>query len=92
MALDPFFQSLWGTIPNLGRAHRPAPVEPVPEAEEALAPVQEEKAKPKAAKLSGPKWEQDAVGFNEDTPVSVLLDLLGRRVRVVLEAESVAAA
>lgn len=75
MPLDPFFKPLGGMVPNLGRIYRPPPKETVPVEEAPPPPVQEEKAKPKAAKLSNPKWEADKVGFNEETPISVQLDL-----------------
>lgn len=73
---DPFFKPLGQMVPKLGRAFRPKPEEAAPmEADAPPPPVAEEKPKPKAAKLSNPKWEADKVGFNEETPISVDVEL-----------------
>lgn len=75
MPLEPFFKPFGQMVPNLGRVYRPAPKESAPVEAPPPPPVVEEKAKPKTAKLSNPKWVADKVGFNEETPISVQLDL-----------------
>jgi outer membrane protein OmpA-like peptidoglycan-associated protein len=76
MNSDPFFKPLGQMVPKLGRAFRPKPEEAEPmEADAAPPPAAEEKAKPKAAKLSNPQWDADKVGFNEETPISVDVEL-----------------
>lgn len=76
MKHDSFFKPLGEMVPKLGRAFRPAKVDdavpfdaPPPE----KAPEPEKKKKP--ASLRNPKWETEKVGFNEETEISVEVEL-----------------
>ena len=87
MNQDPFFKPLDEMVAKLGRTSRPrngdadangapgesreipAKTSPRPESETPSA------AKPKIARLSNPRWEAEAVGFNEETLIAVDLEL-----------------
>ena len=77
MSPDPFGLSPWDTfkpIRGYGIARKPVEA-PVPEeAPEPVAVAQDEKSKPSVL-LRNPKWEVEKVGFNEETDISVEVEL-----------------
>jgi hypothetical protein len=77
MPNDPFFKPFSEINTRLGGLSRPKSDETSAHEDATPPPAApaEEKAKPKTAKLSNPKWEVEKVGFNEETPISVQLDL-----------------
>ncbi|MBW8890291.1 MAG: hypothetical protein JF616_21260 [Fibrobacteres bacterium] len=84
MPPDSFFKPLGEIDRRLGTGPRPKSSDAVsasigadaftPEGATPVAPAPE-KPKPKSARLFNPKWEAQKVGFNEESPISVELEL-----------------
>jgi outer membrane protein OmpA-like peptidoglycan-associated protein len=58
-----------------GLGRKPAPAEAPEPMDMAPETAAEPEKETKKAKLSDPKWDADKVGFNEEAPISVALDL-----------------
>ncbi len=68
------YRSYDSLVPNLGRKVT-FKKEEAAEDEGPAEAAQEEEKKKKSVVLSNPKWEADKVGFNEETPISVDIQL-----------------